>query len=199
MLWKKLRLTLDMIKFEHSVFALPFALTGRAAGVAGERFRRGATGLEAGVDRGGDGGGAVGRHGLQPSGGSKYRRAQSAHQDAASARRHADARFRLGLRSHGKRALSVGGGRVESVVLETRAAGAGHRVLLFLHQAVYVVFASRSRIQFGHRAGGGLDRGARIARPPHSLAHRGRYLLDGRLRRHLRVPGLRVRFGRGAA
>jgi len=26
--WKKLRLTLEMIKFEHSVFALPFALTG---------------------------------------------------------------------------------------------------------------------------------------------------------------------------
>ena len=28
MFWKRLRLTLDMIKFEHSVFALPFALTG---------------------------------------------------------------------------------------------------------------------------------------------------------------------------
>lgn len=27
MLWKRLRLTLEMIKFEHSVFALPFALT----------------------------------------------------------------------------------------------------------------------------------------------------------------------------
>lgn len=27
-LWRRLRLTLDMIKFEHSVFALPFALTG---------------------------------------------------------------------------------------------------------------------------------------------------------------------------
>lgn len=26
--WKRLRLTLEMIKFEHSVFALPFALTG---------------------------------------------------------------------------------------------------------------------------------------------------------------------------
>ena len=25
--WKRLRLTLEMIKFEHSVFALPFALT----------------------------------------------------------------------------------------------------------------------------------------------------------------------------
>ncbi|MBV9612043.1 MAG: UbiA family prenyltransferase [Acidobacteriaceae bacterium] len=27
-LWKRLRITLEMIKFEHSVFALPFALTG---------------------------------------------------------------------------------------------------------------------------------------------------------------------------
>lgn len=27
-MWKRLRLTLEMIKFEHSVFALPFALTG---------------------------------------------------------------------------------------------------------------------------------------------------------------------------
>jgi 4-hydroxybenzoate polyprenyltransferase len=26
--WKRVRLTLDMIKFEHSIFALPFALTG---------------------------------------------------------------------------------------------------------------------------------------------------------------------------
>jgi 4-hydroxybenzoate polyprenyltransferase len=26
--WKRLRLTLDMIKFEHSIFALPFAMTG---------------------------------------------------------------------------------------------------------------------------------------------------------------------------
>ena len=28
MFWQKIRLTLEMIKFEHSVFALPFALTG---------------------------------------------------------------------------------------------------------------------------------------------------------------------------
>src|ERR1044071_2722699 len=28
MTWYRLRLTLDMIKFEHSVFALPFAMTG---------------------------------------------------------------------------------------------------------------------------------------------------------------------------
>src|SRR4051812_23485312 len=28
MIWKRFLLTLEMIKFEHSVFALPFALTG---------------------------------------------------------------------------------------------------------------------------------------------------------------------------
>jgi 4-hydroxybenzoate polyprenyltransferase len=38
--WRRIRLTLEMIKFEHSVFALPFALTGallavREGGVAG--------------------------------------------------------------------------------------------------------------------------------------------------------------------
>src|ERR1700690_2205551 len=27
-MWKRIRLTLEMIKFEHSVFAMPFALTG---------------------------------------------------------------------------------------------------------------------------------------------------------------------------
>ncbi len=45
-MWKRLKLTLEMIKFEHSVFALPFALTGamlalRGAGMAsGEIWRR---------------------------------------------------------------------------------------------------------------------------------------------------------------
>src|SRR5258708_13841281 len=27
-MWTRIRLTLEMIKFEHSIFALPFALTG---------------------------------------------------------------------------------------------------------------------------------------------------------------------------
>ena len=37
---KKLRLTLDMIKFEHSVFALPFALTGALLAVRESGFDR---------------------------------------------------------------------------------------------------------------------------------------------------------------
>src|SRR3954454_20801123 len=36
--WRKLRLTLDMIKFEHSVFALPFALTGSLLAVREDHF-----------------------------------------------------------------------------------------------------------------------------------------------------------------
>src|SRR5450432_699718 len=39
MIWKRLRLTLEMIKFEHSVFALPFAMTGALLA-----FREGAYG-----------------------------------------------------------------------------------------------------------------------------------------------------------
>jgi 4-hydroxybenzoate polyprenyltransferase len=37
--WTRLRLTLDMIKFEHSVFALPFALTGALLAVRDSGFR----------------------------------------------------------------------------------------------------------------------------------------------------------------
>ena len=46
MFWRRVRLALEMIKFEHSVFALPFALTGallavREGGIAGaELWRR---------------------------------------------------------------------------------------------------------------------------------------------------------------
>jgi 4-hydroxybenzoate polyprenyltransferase len=39
-LWGKIRITLEMIKFEHSVFALPFALTGMLLAVREEGFSR---------------------------------------------------------------------------------------------------------------------------------------------------------------
>ncbi len=37
--WTRLRLTLEMIKFEHSVFALPFALTGALLACRESRFQ----------------------------------------------------------------------------------------------------------------------------------------------------------------
>src|SRR2546423_2920177 len=38
-LLRKLRLTLEMIKFEHSIFALPFALTGALLAMRDDHFR----------------------------------------------------------------------------------------------------------------------------------------------------------------
>ncbi len=92
MIWKRLRLTLEMIKFEHSVFALPFALTGALLAMrqGGMGWREAA--WKAALDRGGHGGGALGGDGLQPPGGCLHRRAQSAHPHAPPARRPADAR-----------------------------------------------------------------------------------------------------------
>jgi len=54
----RIRTVLEMIKFEHSVFALPFALTGGAAGGACDAawLAYAAAGF---VDCGGDGGGAL--------------------------------------------------------------------------------------------------------------------------------------------
>src|SRR5438128_1704622 len=40
MFWKKVRLTLEMIKFEHSLFALPFALTGALLAVRDSGLQR---------------------------------------------------------------------------------------------------------------------------------------------------------------
>ncbi len=37
-LWRKIRITLEMIKFEHSVFALPFALTGMLLAIREDGF-----------------------------------------------------------------------------------------------------------------------------------------------------------------
>ncbi|HUA18471.1 MAG TPA: UbiA-like polyprenyltransferase [Bryobacteraceae bacterium] len=42
--WKRLRLTLEMIKFEHSVFALPFALTGALLAFRASHLEAGAFG-----------------------------------------------------------------------------------------------------------------------------------------------------------
>ena len=66
MFLKRLRLTLEMIKFEHSVFALPFALTGALLAVARERFRRPRHAGQSVLDRRRHGGRTLRRHGVQP-------------------------------------------------------------------------------------------------------------------------------------
>ena len=55
----KIGTTLEMIKWEHSIFALPFAVTAMLLAAGGWPGWR-----TAGLDRGGHGGGAVGGHGF---------------------------------------------------------------------------------------------------------------------------------------
>jgi len=45
-MWKRIRLTLEMIKFEHSVFALPFALTGALLALRHSGLTTGAAALK---------------------------------------------------------------------------------------------------------------------------------------------------------
>ncbi|MGP8243311.1 MAG: UbiA-like polyprenyltransferase [Bryobacteraceae bacterium] len=48
MLWKRLRLALEMIRFEHSVFALPFALTGALLAFRAGGYRTAGMGAKVG-------------------------------------------------------------------------------------------------------------------------------------------------------
>ena len=121
--WKRLRLTLEMIKFEHSVFALPFALTGALAGISGEPFRRPRIRLQVALDRDRHGGRAVCRDGVQSHSGRRHRRTQSANAPAPHPGRNLERPFRLGLCAGFRSGFSAGGARAESAVLQAGAGG----------------------------------------------------------------------------
>ncbi len=70
--FKSLQTVLEMIKFEHTLFALPFAFLGML--LAAEGWPEWSGGR---LDRPGDGRGAQRRHGLQPAGRSHDRCGQS--------------------------------------------------------------------------------------------------------------------------
>ena len=178
-----------MIKFEHSVFALPFALTGALLAFRESRFATREFGLKLLWI-------VVAMVGAR-SAAMAFNRILDADIDARNPRtrmRHIpagflSARFRLGLYRRCSIGVPAGGARVESAVFETGAAGAGRRLLLFVHQALYVLLAPGPRIFARDRAGGGVDCGPGIARSAHSLAHRRSDVLDRRVRHHLFMPG----------
>ena len=125
--------------------------------------------------------------------------AESAHEDAPYAGGPAfGAASRWGFVAVSALMFLFAARRAESAVLPAGAGGAGDRVLLFVHQAIHLVFAPGAGVRLGHRAGRGLDRDARLARSAHPLADRRRHVLDRRIRHHLLVPGLRIRLARRA-
>ena len=196
--WRKLRLTLEMIKFEHSVFALPFALTGALLAFREDGFAAPGLRLEAAVDRGGDGGGALGGMAFNRAGRRRYRRAAI----RAPRSRHLPA----GLLTRG---FAWGFVAVSALVFLLAACALNPLCLRLAPVALASCSSIRSPSDSRrcrtwcsasprHRAGRRLDRGPRLARPAHPLAHRRSHVLDRRLRHHLLLPGLRVRSARRA-
>jgi 4-hydroxybenzoate polyprenyltransferase len=79
--WRRVQIVLEAIKFEHTIFALPFALMGIGL------CRRGrARCPHAGLDSGGDGGGANRCDGVQPHRRPHDRCAESPHTPAGTSR-----------------------------------------------------------------------------------------------------------------
>ena len=183
-----LRTTLEMIKFSHTLFALPFALY--AAFLAAGGWPAPAT---------------LGKILLAMVG---ARSAAMAHNRLADRRIDA-ANPRTASRALPSGALSVGFVRVflvASVVLFVAAAASLNRLtlllspvalalllLLLVHEALHRPLAPRPRPLPRARARRRLDRRARLARvaadPPRPRGP----LLDGRVRRHLCAPGRGLR------
>ena len=76
----RIKIILEMIKFEHTIFALPFAFTGALLALGGLPSLEQAFWIIVGHGRG-----AVGGHGLQPLGGPGHRCREPADEDAGAA------------------------------------------------------------------------------------------------------------------
>ena len=185
----RIRTVLEMIKFEHSVFALPFALTGallaaRATAHGWPTLRQIAWIIVAMV---------------------------AARSAAMTINRIADVRYDKENPRTKMRALATGAlsdcrspGRLQSgrgwrvfyrgVAAESAGAetGAGcdrDSVFLFVHQTVHKLVAPVSGLCAGNFSGGGVDRHHRRARLAHADSLRRGDAVGRRLRRALRLPG----------
>ena len=184
-----------MIKFEHSVFALPFALTGALLAFREIHLRR------------------VCRIGTSCCGSSlpwwvrdppRWRSiASSTPISTRATRAPACATYRRDLLSSRfawgfvlrfrSRAFLLAARELNPLCLKLAPLALGIVFFYSFTKRFTSLLAPGAGIFARNRAGGGLDRGRRVARPAHSLAHRRRHVLDRRLRHHLLLPGLRVR------
>ena len=172
---RNLRVTLEMIKWEHSIFALPFALCGAMLAANGLPSGQQLLWIIVAMVS-------------ARSAAMAFNRLADASIDAANPRTQTRA-LPAGTLTPAFVATFVvvscgvfvlAAARLNHLALAAFAGCPGCCVALFLHQTLYALVASGSGIRTGHRAIGGLDCGSRIVRSPHFVAHRGGDLL-GRL------------------
>ncbi len=183
-----------MIKFEHSVFALPFALTGALLAWRDAGFRPPGPLAKARLDRGLHGRRALRRHGVQSRARRRYRRdAIRAPACAICPPGCSRARFAWGFIVVWSLVFLFRRARIEPACLKLAPVA----LAIVMFYSFTKRFTSLSHVVLGFSLGiapaARLDRHARLARPAHSLAHRRRHAVDRRLRHHLRLPGLRLR------
>ncbi len=173
-----------MIKWEHSIFALPFALCGAMLAAGGlPAWHQLAWIIVAMVSA--------------RSAAMAFNRLADASIDAANPRTATRA-LPAGVLTPGFVSAFVliacgifvlAASQLNRLTLMLSPVALGRRIAVLVCQTIYALVASVSGIRPRHRACGGLDCGARIARPENFVAHRRGDILGRRIRRDLRLPG----------
>ena len=190
---QRVRLTLEMIKFEHSVFALPFALTGALLAWRDQGFAREGLWMKLLW--------IVVAMVAARSVAMAFNRVLDADIDARNPRTH--------MRHLPSGALTrrFAWGFIAAWGLVFMFAARELNPLCFklapLALAIPMLYSFTKRFtslshlvlgfSLGIAPGRRVDRRPRLARPAHPVAHRRRHPVDRRLRHHLRLPGLRLR------
>ena len=194
----RVRTVLEMIKFEHSVFALPFALTGALLARAGDASRL--------ADAGGNCCGSWWRWWRRVRAAMTINRIVDLRYDRENPRTKHSARWRPGLLSVSfawmftliaVAVFFVAAWQLNSLAL--KLAPVALAILFFYSYTKRFTTWSHlvSGICAGHFARGRVDRHHRRFRFAHADSLRGGHAVGGRIRRALRLPGPGVRPTRG--
>ena len=176
--------TLEMIRWEHSIFALPFALTGAMLAADGWPTLPKLLWIVVCMV-------------AARSSAMAFNRWADADLDAANPRTRTRAipaglltrKFAAGFTIAMSAVFLLGAAEAQPARAAAGAAGPGHSVPLLVHQALHPLVASVSGPGAGPCPYGRMDRHPRHARPPHSGSHCRRAVLGGWIRRALRLPG----------
>ena len=151
-IFSRIKLFLEMIKFSHTVFALPFAFAGAVLAARGlPSF------YQSVLDRRGHGRGAYRGHGAQSSHRRRDRRPQSAHQRAGNSCGASGERNSSSMRRSCRGTSSVGRLPAESALLLPGAGSAVFPDPLFLLQAFHLPCASGAGALSCRRTSRGMD------------------------------------------